>query len=78
MRFDLQRIVADFDKPSTNTRFRFGEVQSTEVGSVTVTVGGSTTQVAGILYLKSYTPTVGDTVMMVTDGEDLVILGAIV
>jgi len=77
MRFDLQRIVRDFDKPTANVRVRFGELISVQSGSVTVTVGGSTTQVAGILYLKSYTPLVGDTVVMVTDGEDLLILGAV-
>jgi hypothetical protein len=56
---------------------RQGEIISIQTGSVTVTVGGGTTQIAGIRYLESYYPAVGDTVYMVHLDDDLWILGAI-
>jgi hypothetical protein len=45
------------------------------VGSVTVTVAGSSTTIPGVKYLSTYTPVVNDTVVMLTDGIDLLVLG---
>jgi hypothetical protein len=55
----------------------FGVVKSIQATSVTVTLGGSTTQVVGIKYLSSYRPVVNDTVSIVQAGSDLLILGSI-
>jgi hypothetical protein len=77
MRLDLQRIVGDFAPASDPVRVRFGQVTASAVGSVSVTVGGSSTVISGVPYLKSYTPVVNDTVLMVTDGLDLIVLGSI-
>jgi hypothetical protein len=56
----------------------FGVVQSSTAGppaSVTVTLSGSSTSTAGIRYLASYTPTNGDTVLILRAGGDLVCIG---
>ena len=76
MRLDLQRIVSDFSPDPGTVRVRFGQVTASAVSSVTVTVGGSAS-VADVPFLKSYTPVVNDTVVMLTDGYDLIVLGAI-
>jgi hypothetical protein len=75
MRLDLQRIVGDFKESPASLRLRFGQVTASAVGSVTVTVAGSSTAVAGVSYLSSYTPVVNDTVVLLTDGIDLLVLG---
>lgn len=75
MRLDLQRIVGDFKESPASLRLRFGQVTASAVGSVTVTVAGSSTAVADVSYLSSYTPVVNDTVVMLTDGIDLLVLG---
>lgn len=75
MRLDLQRIVGDFKESPATLRLRFGSVSASAVGSVSVTVAGSSTVVAGVKYLSSYTPVVNDTVVMLTDGIDLLVLG---
>lgn len=74
---DLQRVVGDFKAPQSTLRLRFGTVVSVQSGSITVTVAGSTVEIAGVKYLDSYTPTGSDTVALLTDGLDLLALGAI-
>jgi len=75
MRLDLQRIVGDFKETPASLRLRFGQVSASAVGSVTVTVAGSSTTISGVRYLSTYTPVVNDTVVMLTDGIDLLVLG---
>jgi len=75
MRLDFQRIVGDFKESPANLRLRFGQVSASAVGSVSVTVAGSSTVVAGVKYLASYTPVVNDTVVMLTDGVDVLVIG---
>ena len=56
----------------------WGVVSSIQTGppqSLTLTLAGSSTTVAGIRYLSSYSPTVGDTVVCSKYGTDLVVLG---
>lgn len=72
---DLRRLVADFAQPGQSMRLRSGVIVSDETGSVTVTVAGSTVEIPGIKHLASYSPTPGDTVYMLTDGFDVLILG---
>jgi len=74
---DFQSIVGDFKSPPANLRLRFGQIVSVQTGSVTVTVAGSTVTVSGVRYLNSYSPSASATVAMLTDGLDLLILGAI-
>lgn len=52
--------------PAPGLRVRYGVVQSINAlaGTVTVTIGGSTTSVA-VRYLDSYNPTEGDTVVII-------------
>lgn len=75
MRLDLQRIVGDFKETPASLRLRFGQVSASAVGSVTVTVAGSATAISGVKYMSTYTPVVNDTVVMLTDGIDLLVLG---
>lgn len=77
MRLDLQRIVGDFKADPANLRLRFGYVVSVQSGSVTVTVGGSDVEVAGVKYLDSFTPSASATVAMLTDGLDLLVIGSV-
>lgn len=72
---DLQSIVGDFAPKQTSPRVRFGEVVS--AAPLIITVGGSSTQISGVKYLNSYSPVMGDTVLLLTDGLDIVILGAL-
>jgi hypothetical protein len=74
---DLQRIVGDFKQDAAPIRLRFGEVVSVQSGTVTVTVAGSSVEIAGVRYLDSYSPAGSDTVAMLTDGLDLLVLGAV-
>lgn len=74
---DLQRIVGDFRPEPSPIRLRFGEVVSVQSGTITVTVAGSSTEISGVRYLDSYTPSGSDTVAMLTDGLDLLVLGAV-
>lgn len=72
---DLRRIAAELAPRQSSMRLRSGVVVSDETGTVTITVGGSTVEIPGIKHLASYSPTPGDTVYMLTDGFDVLILG---
>ena len=74
---DLQRIVGDFKAPAPTLRLRFGEIISDDTGTVTITVAGSTVEISGVRYLDSYTPTAMDTVVLLTDGLDVLVLGKV-
>jgi hypothetical protein len=54
---------------------QWGVVQSLQSGSLTLTLGGSTTPIAGVRYLASYTPTAGDTVVVDHVGSDIMVIG---
>lgn len=47
-----------------------GVVVSVQTGSLTATINGGSTNVAGIRYLGSYTPTAGDHVLLLLLGSD--------
>jgi hypothetical protein len=61
------------DRPGL--RVRQGAVVSVSSYGVTVTIGGSTDQVAGVKYLGSYAPRVGAHVWLITDGSDVFAIG---
>lgn len=75
--FDLQRIVGDFSPSQTPVRLRFGQVQTVGSGDLTITVGGASVQVAGVRHLSSYSASAGDTVVLLTDGLDVIVLGKV-
>lgn len=56
----------------------YGVVKSIQAGTpptVTVTLAGSTTQVAGVKFFRSYEPIVNDTVFLGQRGSDYIVLG---
>ena len=61
--------------PDPAVKLRQGVIQSVQTSSVTLTIGGSATAVSGVKYLSSYSPTVGDTVWLATDGRDWLVIG---
>lgn len=75
--FDLQRIVGDFAAPDSPIRLRFGQVTSVGSGTVTITVGGSSASLSSVRHLSSYSASAGDTVALLTDGLDLIVLGKV-
>lgn len=70
---DMVKLLAV--KPSAGVRLRMGVVSATGVGTVSVKLGGSTTAIAGVPYLSSYSPTVTDVVAVLQDGPALLVLG---
>lgn len=72
-----KQAVLDFD-PAT---IRKGTVSSIASAAVPPTLGvqisGDTTEIPGIRYVDSYAPEVGDTVLIIKQGTDLVALGEI-
>jgi hypothetical protein len=57
------------------TSLRQGVVASVQATTCTITLGGGATSIAGVVYLDSYLPTVGDTVWILQSGPDLLIVG---
>lgn len=71
---DLADVLFEMaDTPAV--RLRKATVQAVAAPKVTLRIGGSTTDVAGVRYLSSYAPTVGDVVFVLVDGPALLILG---
>jgi hypothetical protein len=58
------------------TSLRQGVVQSVQATTLTVRLGGGTTDVAGVAYLRGYVPIAADTVWIVQSGPDLLVVGA--
>ena len=64
--------------PKAGLRTRRGLVQSVAAnGTITVTIGGGSNQVAGVKCLASFCPVVGSAVTLLTDGTDLFAVGAL-
>jgi hypothetical protein len=59
-------------------RRRQAVIQSVQSSSVTIRLGGSTTDIAGVKCLGSYSPLAGETVWVLVDGPDLLVLGSLV
>ncbi len=75
MPMDLGDVVRIIKPESSGLRLRQGVIVSVEAATVTVTIAGSTTQVAGVKCLQSCRPVAGSTCWMLTDGRDLFVLG---
>lgn len=54
---------------------RQGTVVSAQATTVTITIGAGTTNVSGVAYLRGYVPAAGDTVWLLQNGPDLLVLG---
>lgn len=70
---ELARLLLETD-PTSNVKLIQGVVASTQSGTITVTIEGS--DVPGIHYLDSYTPAATDTVWMLKNGPDYLVIGA--
>ncbi len=55
----------------------WGVIVSIQSFSVTLTLAGSSTSIAGVAYMANYTPTAGDTVIVWHVGSDLVVAGGL-
>lgn len=71
---DLARALLP-DPAESRLQLRKGQVSAVSAPTVTITLGGSTTTIAGVSYLASYTPTVNDVVFVLVDGPSLLVLG---
>lgn len=72
-------LASLLNSPGADVQLRQGVVQSLSTGPsrVTVRLGGSTVDIAGVRYLASYGPAIGDTVWIVVDGPSLLVLGRV-
>jgi len=69
---DARELAAVFATEPANTRIRQGEVVSIEADhTITITMAGSATQIAGVKYAASYCPRVGAGVWLVLIGASL-------
>lgn len=72
---DLNYVAQVFGK-SNPLRFRVGTVISVQTDrTCTVTIGGDTTQIAGVRYMSDIAPDPNAAVWLVTDGRDMFVLG---
>lgn len=56
---------------------RYGVVQSVQASSITITLGGSTTSIAGVKCLESYAPATSDNVVLLQTATDLLAIGVV-
>jgi len=71
---DLARALLP-DPAEPKLQLRKGQVTAIAAPTVTVTLGGSSTAIAGVSHLASYSPTVNDIVFVLVDGPSLLVLG---
>jgi len=75
---DLHTLAELIATPNPRLRLRQGAVTAIAAdGSITVTIAGSTTAIAGVKCLASVCPKVGAGVWLATDGVDVFALGTI-
>lgn len=75
---DLHEVAEALAGPEPRIRLRQGAVSSIQSdGTITVTIAGSTTAIAGVRCLASVCPIVGAAVWLATDGADVFALGTI-
>lgn len=55
--------------------FRQAVITAVTGSTVTIQIGGSTTSIPGVKFLNSYSPSVGDTVWVMTQGSDVWVVG---
>lgn len=75
---DPQKLIAPFNQRELVPRYRLGLVVSIQDNrTITVTVGGASTQITGVKYLGSLQPVPNDPIWLVADGTDLFALGVL-
>jgi hypothetical protein len=74
---DLSYLVKQIKEPSSGLRLRQAYVTASNNSpkSVDIQIAGDANILPGVKYLKSYNPTVGDTVWLLTNGSDLILIG---
>lgn len=76
--FDWQRVTDTLGPTPENLRLRLGSVVSVQDDrTITVTIAGSYTQIAGVKYLAHVQPDPGTPVWLMTDGSDLFAFGVL-
>lgn len=76
--FDWQRVTDTLGPTPENLRIRLGSVVSVQDDrTITVTIAGSSTQIAGVKYLAHVQPDPGTPVWLMTDGVDLFAFGVL-
>ena len=75
----FDKFVAEFTAKDAQLHLRIGTVSSVDSANNTITVllPGAATSISGIVYLKSYTPTANDVVILLQDGTELLALGTV-
>jgi hypothetical protein len=76
----IRDLARELERQPAGATLSWGVIAAVSAGppkTVSVNVSGSTTATTGIRYLASYTPTVGDVVVMVANGPDLLVIGSI-
>jgi hypothetical protein len=72
------RKLATASVPTQNLERHWGVIQGVSAdGTVALTMGGSSQTVTGVKVLASYSPVVGDTVMLDVVGSDVVVVGTL-
>ena len=56
---------------------QFGTVVSVQIGTLTITLGGSSVPIPGAKYMSTYTPKAGDVVVIDHIGTDLLVVGTL-
>ena len=75
---DLAKSLGDFVDSRVRTDFHWAEVTgsvSSPVHSCSIKLSGSDTAISGVRYLKSYSPSTSDIVLVACFRGDMVILG---
>lgn len=72
-RYTLAQIIAA--KPEEGWRWVQGTVVSVQAYSITITLAGGSTNVAGVKYLSPVPPLPGAGVWVISDGKDLLAIG---
>lgn len=73
---DLVRALRESQAPAgIPLRLAQGVVQAVGSGTLEITVGGSDQSIHDVRYFDSYSPTVNDTVFILVNGTDYIVLG---
>jgi hypothetical protein len=74
---DLSYLVKQIKEPSSGLRLRQAYVTASNNApkSIDVQIAGDSNILPSVKYLKSYNPSVGDTVWLISNGADVLCIG---
>lgn len=74
---DLSYLVKQIKEPSSGLRLRQAQVidKHTTPKYIDIQIAGDTNTLPQVKYLNSYTPNIGDTVWVITNGADILCIG---